>query len=279
MKAKGIAASLSLILVLTGLGACSGSETANVADGKQSSSKTSARPVMSKSEAASKYEEIVEPSNDAAEKYNLAFYTFDMGMIADEAEKASDAASTAADKLDKLEWPKSVKEDVSSVIDALNHDSAVYKRIAAIDSFGDLQQSTLDFSTDTSSKDIREKLGLPESQAAMPPFSVTGIDVGPLEYGNRTITVTVMNNMPAPLRAFGIDLSIKDASGNTLTTTTAWQDGANAETGTTVPATAYIEDVPAGSIVETVSGNVVDASTSTAYPFDFGTEQPTGIVQ
>lgn len=234
---------------------------------------------MTKQEAADKYQEIIDQSNSASEEYALAIYTFDIDLISESASNLSDTYKETAKKLSELTWPKDVEDDIKDLSDDLNHDSDEYARVADAGSIDELNRMSLDLSDNKASSRIRKTLGLGDSKPFKTPFDVESITVGPDNYGYRDITVTVINNLPESLRGFCVDLSIKDANGNTIGTTTAWQHGANADPGTTVPATAQIESsVPSGSVIEVVSASVEDTSTNTLYPFEFSVAQPTGTV-
>lgn len=271
--ARKLVAAVSCAMLLTAFSACSSNMPSN------ESASADGQPAMTKQEAADKYLEIIEKSNSASEEYALTIYTFDINLISEAASNLSSADKETAGDLLEFTWPEDVQDDIKALADDLNHDSAEYARVADAGSMDELNRMSLDLSDNRTSSRIRENLGLEAGQPFKTPFDVESITVGPDNYGYREVTVTVVNNLPASLRGFCIDLSIKDQNGNTLTTTTAWQHGANADTGTTVPATAQIESsVPSGSVIEVASASVEDTSTNTLYPFEFPVEQPTGIV-
>lgn len=271
--ARKLVAAVSCAMLLTAFSACSSNMPSN------ESASADGQPAMTKQEAADEYLEIIEKSNSASEEYALTIYTFDINLISEAASNLSSADKETAGDLLEFTWPEDVQDDIKALADDLNHDSAEYARVADAGSMDELNRMSLDLSDNRTSSRIRENLGLEAGQPFKTPFDVESITVGPDNYGYREVTVTVVNNLPASLRGFCIDLSIKDQNGNTLTTTTAWQHGANADTGTTVPATAQIESsVPSGSVIEVASASVEDTSTNTLYPFEFPVEQPTGIV-
>lgn len=277
---KQLAALTATTCMLTALASCATTNDASTEDQHQATSQQAVQP-MTKQEAADAYLQAVEPLNAAGDEYNLAFYTFDMDTIAEAASKAADQCDAIVKEFPELEWPDNVKDDISTLVDNMSNDADEYRKVAEMGSFDEFMNSTIEFSSSTVSSDIREKLGLPAPEASdTDPVTVNSISVGPLEYGYRDLTITVTNNLPGQLRYFSVDFSVKDQNGNTITTGTAWQSEANADPGTTVPATATLdESVPAGSIIEVSAGSIVDSSTYTGYAFEFVNEQPTGTVQ
>lgn len=273
---RQLAAITATILTLTALTACGNTSDTTQAQNQNQQTATA----MSKTKAAKAYTEAVEPMNKAQNDFALSIYTFDVNTAKDAATKAADQYDKSAEQIASLEWPENVSESIDTFVQETRKDAKLLRNAAEKDSLEGIVKAFSEHSDAKTSQTIRQKLGLPEAEPVTTPFTVESIEVTPPEDGDRDVTITVRNNLPVNLRDFSVDYSVKDAQGNTITTGSASQNGANAAPGTTVPATSYTsEDIPSGSIVEASGGTIMDLASGTYLPFSFTYDQPTGTVQ